>query len=93
MRRYFFNLYDDTVVLDEEGIELPDLAAAKAKAFASARDMACAEVLNGHLSLDHRIEVVDERARLVCTVRFGDVVSVDPARPAAAPSASLSTEK
>jgi hypothetical protein len=76
--RYFFNLYDDDVVLDEEGSELPDLDAARARAFAGARDMACAEVLEGHLTLDHRIEVVDESGERVCTVHFRDVVSVEP---------------
>jgi hypothetical protein len=41
--------------------------------------MACAEVLEGHLALDHRIEVVDDKGALVCTVRFSDVVAVEPA--------------
>jgi hypothetical protein len=41
--------------------------------------MACAEVLDGHLALDHRIEVLDENRALVCTVHFRDVVAVDPA--------------
>lgn len=77
MGRYFFNLYDDGIAIDEEGSELPDLAAAKARAFASARAMACAEVLDGHLTLGHRIEVVDGGGELLWTVRFGDVVSVE----------------
>jgi hypothetical protein len=77
--RYFFNLYDDEVVLDGEGRELPDLAAARAVAFDSAREMACAEVLEGHLARNHRIEVVDEKGEPVCTVRFRDVVLVEPA--------------
>ena len=80
MGRYYFNLYDDMVAIDEEGSECPDLAAAKVRAFASAREMACAEVLDGHLTLDHRIEVVDEGGQRVWTVRFSDVVSVDPPR-------------
>ena len=79
MERYFFNLYDDDVALDEEGAECLDLAAAKARAFAGAREMACAEVLQGLLTLDHRIEVVDESGALVWTVHFGDVVTVRPA--------------
>lgn len=77
MGLYFFNLYDDGIALDEEGSELPDLAAAKARAFASARAMACAEVLDGHLTLGHRIEVVDGGGELLWTVRFSDVVSVE----------------
>ena len=84
MGRYYFNLYDDEVALDEEGSELPDLAAARAQAFASAREMACAEVMEGHLSLGHRIELLDEGGTLLWTVHFGDVVSIDP--PPASPN-------
>lgn len=29
MPRYFFNLYNDLTAIDEEGVELPDLAAAE----------------------------------------------------------------
>lgn len=81
MGRYYFNLYDDDVALDEEGAELPDLAAARATAVASAREMACAEVLEGHLALNHRIEVVDEQGELACTVHFRDVVAVEAEAP------------
>ena len=79
MGRYYFNLYDDTVALDEEGAECPDLDAARARAVESARAMACAEVLDGHLTLEHRIEVLDENRALVCTVHFRDVVAVEQA--------------
>ena len=78
MPRYFFNLYDDIVAIDEEGSELPDLAAARAKAVASAREMSCAEVLKGRLNLKHRIEVTDEAGRLACTVHFADVLTIEP---------------
>jgi hypothetical protein len=78
--RYYFNLYDGDVTLDEEGSEFPDLAGAKAQASASALEMACAEVLAGHLTLGHRIEVIDESGVLAWTVHFGDVISVDSER-------------
>lgn len=78
MPRYYFNLYDDDVALDVEGRELPDLAAARDVAFASARAMACAEVLDGHLALDHRIEVLDDKGESACNVHFRDVVAVEP---------------
>ena len=77
MPRYFFNLYDDIVAIDEEGSELPDVSAARARAIASAREMSCAEVLKGHLSLHHRIDVTDESGTVVCTVHFADVVVID----------------
>jgi len=76
--RDFFNVYAHEVGLDPEGVELPDLAAARARAFASAREMACAEVLAGHLALNHRIEIVDEKGALHGTIHFRDVVRVEP---------------
>ena len=76
MGRYYFHLYDDMVVIDEEGIELSGPDAARDKGAAMAREMACAEVLHGQLNLDHRIEIVDEEAKPVATIHFRDVVAV-----------------
>jgi hypothetical protein len=76
MGRYYFHLYDDMVVEDEEGVELSGPAAARERAVASAREMACAEVFEGHLNLRHRIEVVDEAGDTICTVHFRDTVEV-----------------
>lgn len=76
MPRYFFHLYDDVVVRDEEGQELLDDAAARQMGMRSARQMASAQVLEGHLNLDHRIEVADESDTILTTVMFKDVVVV-----------------
>ena len=76
MPRYFFNLYDDMTVIDEEGVKLPDFEAARRKAIGDARDMACTEVLEGRLKLRHRIEVADESGGVLLTVLFRDVVEV-----------------
>jgi hypothetical protein len=40
--------------------------------------MACAEVLEGHLGLNHRIEVTDSNDTPVATVHFKDVVKLHP---------------
>ena len=77
MPRYFFHLYDDVVSRDEEGLELPDQASAARKAIASARHMACQEVLEGHLNLNHRIEIENEAGEVVLTVRFEDAVKME----------------
>jgi len=77
MPRYFFHLYDTMAVVDEEGTELPDPEAARAKALRDARTMACAEVLEGRLTLSHRIEVADCRGDVLLTVAFGDSVDVE----------------
>ncbi|MDB5697861.1 MAG: hypothetical protein JWN69_665 [Alphaproteobacteria bacterium] len=70
MPRYFFHLFDDIVLRDEEGIELPDIEAARSEAVRAARDIACQEVQNGKLSLHHRIEVEDEQGRPILTLPF-----------------------
>jgi hypothetical protein len=74
--RFFFNLFDDMTSMDEEGKELPSVHHAHAEAVSSAREMACAEVMHGHLHLSHRIEVAEADGSIVDTVWFRDVVDV-----------------
>jgi len=76
--RFFFHLYDDEVALDPEGRELPDAAAAREQAIQYARSIACAEVVEGHLGLNHRIEVTDANDGPVVTVTFKDAVQLHP---------------
>ena len=78
MPRFFFHLYDDDVALDEEGLELPDAGAAWEQALHNARAMACAEVVEGRLGLNHRIEVTDVCDNLIATVAFKDAVKLHP---------------
>jgi len=75
--RYFFHLHDDMTVIDEEGAELSSAAAARERAIRNARELACAEVMRGHLVLRHRIDVADESGKVLFTVRFADVVAVE----------------
>jgi len=77
MGRYYFHLYDDMIVIDEEGMELSGPDAARDKGRAMARDMACTEVLEGHLNLRHRIEIVDEDSQPVATIPFRDTIRVE----------------
>lgn len=76
MPRFYFHLYDDFVSIDEEGRDLPSRQAAHAEAVASAREMACAEVLEGQLQLDHRIEVAEATGNVIDTIWFRDVIQV-----------------
>jgi hypothetical protein len=78
MPRFFFHLYGDAVALDPEGQELPDSGAAKDWAIRKAREHACAEVLEGHLGLNHRIEVTDANDAPVATIAFKQVVRLHP---------------
>lgn len=70
MPRFYFNLHDDIVIDDEEGADLPDLAAAKRCAVTTARELACQEIKEGKLHLGHSIEVVDEDRRPVFTLPY-----------------------
>ena len=78
MPRFFFHVHDDMVALDDEGQELPSAEAAREQAVRCARQLACHEVLEGHLGLTHRIEVEDSEGGPVATVEFKDVVAIHP---------------
>ncbi len=76
MPRYFFNVYDDVVAIDEEGVELPNLQAVRLQAVAGARDLIAAQVRHGYLVRSHWIDVVDEQGEVVLSVTFGEAVDV-----------------
>ena len=76
MPRYYFNIYNDDVTLDDEGAELADDHAAMARGVKEARILAADTVVHGHLTKHHRIEVVDEHQNPVGIVRFDEAVTV-----------------
>ena len=76
MPRFYFHLFNDVTARDEEGAELPNAAVAVQRAASLARQMAAESVKEGHLVLDHRIEVEDEHGETIGVVRFSDVVDV-----------------
>ena len=76
MPRFFFHVYDDAVALDEDGIDLPDRKAAEREAVRGARSLACEQVEQGALHLDHRIDVKGEGGEALFSIRFGDAVEV-----------------
>ena len=69
-------MYNEDVTLDDEGAELADEHAARARAVKEARALAADTVQHGHLTKHDRIEVVDENRRPVVTVRFDEAVEV-----------------
>ena len=77
MPRYFFHVYDDLVLMDDDGIELADSEAARVAALAGARAMMCDQLSNGRLSLHHRIEVVDEGGGTILTLPFAEAVTIE----------------
>ena len=77
MPRFYFHLRNDLSVDDEEGIELPDIEAARERAIEFAVDMSAASVLEHRkLNLHHKIEVADQNGDIVQIVEFGDVLTV-----------------
>ena len=74
--RYFFHLHSDVETQDEEGVDLPNEAAARDRAEDEARMMAAASVQQGYLRLSHNIQVTDETGEPVLKVTFGDVVKL-----------------
>lgn len=70
MPRYYFHLRNDEIVDDEEGRELPDIAAARECAIEAARELTCASIHRGRLNLDHYIEVVDAEGEPLFRVAF-----------------------
>ena len=76
MPRYYFHLYNHDRIPDEEGVDLPDLAAARQEAVLSARELMAADVARGRLQLDQRIEVTDENSRIVLAVPFRDTIEI-----------------
>lgn len=79
MPRFFFHVYDEALVKDEDGIELADATAARLAALAGARALMCDQLKTGRLSLHHRIEVVDETGARVLSLPFGDAVRIETA--------------
>ena len=77
MPRFYFHLHHAVEAIDEEGMELADLEAAREEAIRSGRDLVAEGVRNGQVNLSHWIEVHDESGTQVLVVRFGDVVRID----------------
>lgn len=75
MPRFYFNLFNDIVALDKEGVELSGLAAAEAQARTGAAQIIAERIAAGErLNIAHRIEVEDEEHRIVFTLHFSDLV-------------------
>lgn len=76
MPLYYFNIYNDDITLDEEGVELADEHAALAYTVKAVRSLAAETVLHGHLMGHHRVEYVDADQKPLGAVRFDEAVAV-----------------
>lgn len=78
MPRYYFNVYNDLVAQDEEGRELPDVAAAREEAIKGGRALMAEQLVEaGRMRLQHRIEVADENGRVLLTIPFRELVNIE----------------
>ena len=78
MARYFLHVCNGNgFTEDEEGLELPNAAAARAKAIEGLRDIMAAELKGGIVNMASFIEVEDGDHKLVETVSFSDAVQME----------------
>ena len=78
MPRFYFHLINDMDVPDLEGVDLPDLDAARAAAVDQARGM-MGEMAktDARIVLHHRIDIEDEQRRVLESVIFRDIISIE----------------
>ena len=74
--RFYLHIYDPDRCADENGQEFSDVEAAKWAALAGARELACAELMDGKLKLGHFIEVVDEMGETALKISFGEAAGI-----------------
>ena len=77
MPRFYFHIRNSGNVDDEEGQEFPDLDAARECAVEAARDLVCADIRQGYLNLDHRVEVADGAGVVLLQVTFRDAFTIE----------------
>lgn len=72
---FYFNIRSDDVVdLDQEGLELQSLDAARREAEKAAREMVAEMVLQNEQIDGMRFDIVDASGLVLDTVRFRDVI-------------------
>jgi hypothetical protein len=64
------------MIRDEEGMDFPDLAAARDEAIAGARSILADGAKAGILSLSSRIEIEDEKGQALVAITFADAVAI-----------------
>jgi hypothetical protein len=75
MRIFYFHLKrGDDLITDEEGVSLPDLAAARHEALQSAREILADAIKTGKPNVPEAVVVVDEHGRTVDSLRLAAVL-------------------
>ena len=68
--RFFFNVSDGADLLDDEGIVLPNVAAARSQAMITAGELLRERGRRFWTGVDWRMTVRDEAGATVCSLRF-----------------------
>jgi uncharacterized protein DUF6894 len=74
--RYYFHVFNDQTSLDDEGQQLPDLEAARARAIEGAHSLMADALKAGRIIVSHHIAVENEQGELLMNVTFGEAVEV-----------------
>ena len=75
MRRFYFHIREnDKLATDDEGVDLPDLAAARREAELSAREMLADAIKSGKESVPDAFVIADEEGRTLETLSLSAVL-------------------
>jgi hypothetical protein len=76
MPRYFFHIYErGQAILDDEGVELDGIDAAREEATVAARELMSADVLSGLAPDGRRFVVTDEQDVVVFDLPFEEAIA------------------
>ena len=78
MPRYFFHIFNDVDAIDQDGMELTDLASAKRQAIRGGRSMMADHLIAGRpIKLFHRIEIADEGGKTLAVIPFRELITIE----------------
>ena len=64
------------IAIDDEGLDLPNVDAARLQALIGARGMIAEQVRHGYMVRSHWIDVLDEGGAVVLTLSFREAVDI-----------------
>jgi hypothetical protein len=78
MPRFYFNVRDgDTLIADQEGVEMPGKSAAVEEATQAARDLLAERVKYGEPIESRQFDVLNDRGETILTLPFRSVLRLD----------------
>jgi hypothetical protein len=75
MARFYFHIRrGKEVVMDEEGVDLPDVEAARKEGLLAAREILAEMVLHNEVVDGQEFQIADDRGIVVATIPFRSVI-------------------